>query len=79
MNLKPKPLIKKEESKTGEQLTEKCSWEPSFPFCKSQEQKEEQGKVQPQQLSASHKTKNPKFEYDQGQTTVGRRDGKVEF
>ena len=43
----PKPQIK-EDSKTGEQPTEKCSWGPLCPFCKSQEQKEEQGKMQPQ-------------------------------
>ena len=47
----PKPQIKEEESKTGEQPTEKCSWGPGCPFCKSQEQKEEQGKTQPQKLS----------------------------
>ena len=42
----PKPPIKEEESNTSEQPTEKCSWGPGFPFCKSQEQKEEQGKAQ---------------------------------
>ena len=36
----PKPQIKEEEFKTGERPTEKCSWEPGYPFCKSQEQKE---------------------------------------
>ena len=50
----PKPLIKEEESKTGEP-TEKYSWGPGCPFCKSQEQKEEQGKVQPQKLSPKAK------------------------
>ena len=43
----PKPQIKEEESKRGEQPTEKCSWGSGCPFCKSQEQKEEQGKMQP--------------------------------
>ena len=51
----PKPQIKEEESKTGEQPTEKCSWGPGCPFCKSQEQKEEQGKMHPQKLSPKAK------------------------
>ena len=51
----PKPQIKEEEFKTGEQPTEKCSWGPGCPFCKSQEQKEEQGKMQPQKLSPKAK------------------------
>ena len=52
----PKPQIKEEEEfKTGEQPTEKCSWEPGCPFCKSREQKEEQGKMQPQKLSPKAK------------------------
>ena len=51
----PKPQIKEEEFKTGEQLTEKCSWGPGCPFCKSQEQKEKQGKMQPQKLSSKAK------------------------
>ena len=46
----PKPQIEEEESKAGELPTEKCSWGPGYPFCKSQEQKEEQGKTQPQKL-----------------------------
>ena len=33
----PKPQIKVEEFKTGEQPTEKCNWGPGCPFCKSQE------------------------------------------
>ena len=37
----PKPQIKEEESKTGEQPTEKCGWGPGCPFRKSQDQKEE--------------------------------------
>ena len=45
----------KAESKTSEQPTEKCSWGPGWPFCKSQEQKEEQGKMQPQKLSPKAK------------------------
>ena len=59
----PKPQIKEEEEfKTGEQPTEKCSWGPGCPFCKSQEQKEEQGKMQLQKLSpkAKQQAKRPK-------------------
>ena len=51
----PKPPIKEEESKTSEQSTEKCSWGPHCPFCKSQEQMGEQGKVQLQKLSPKAK------------------------
>ena len=47
----PKPQTKEEEFRTGEQPTEKSSWGPGCPFCKSQEQKEELGKMQPQTLS----------------------------
>ena len=81
----PKPQIKEEEEfKTGEQPKEKCGWGPCHPFCKSQEQKEEQGKMKPQKVitlskAASHKTKNIKFKHDQGQAAMGIRDGKVKF
>ena len=79
----PKPPIKEEESKTSKQPTEKCSWGPGCPFCKSKEQKEEQTRHNYRghclKQTASHKTKNSKFEHDQGQTAVGRRDGKVKF
>ena len=51
----PKSQIKEEEFKTGEQPTEKYGWGPGFPFCKSQEQMEEQGKMQPQKLSPKAK------------------------
>ena len=52
----PQPQIKEEEeSKTGEQPTEKCSWGPGCPFCKFQEQKEKQGKMQPPKLSPKAK------------------------
>ena len=46
----PEPQIK-EEIKKDEQPTEKCSWGPGSPFCKSQDQKEEQDKMQQQKLS----------------------------
>ena len=43
----PRPQIKEEEEpKINDQATEKCSWGPDCPFCKSQEKKEEQNKVQ---------------------------------
>ena len=53
--LSPKPQIKEGESNTSEQPTEKCSWGPGFLFCKSQEQKQEQGKAQQQKLSPKAK------------------------
>ena len=47
MSTSPRPPIKEdEEPKINEQSTEKCSWGPDCPFCKSQEKKEEQNKVQ---------------------------------
>ena len=41
----PRPPIEEEEPKTNEQSAEKCGWGPGCPFCKSQEEKEEQNKV----------------------------------
>ena len=80
----PKPQITKEEIKTSEQATEKCSWGPHCSFCKSQEQKEEQDKMQLQNLSPKAKQqvsrpKTCKFEHDQGQKAMGRRNVKVKF
>ena len=43
--------IKEEESNKNEQPTEKCGWGLGCPFCKSKEQKEDQGKEQQQKLS----------------------------
>ena len=51
----PKPQIKEEESRQVKQPTEKCVWGPGCPFCKCQEQKEEQDKMQPQKLSPKAK------------------------
>ena len=51
----PKPQIKEEESNKNEQPTEKCGWGLGCPFCKSQEQKEDQGKEQQQKLSPKAK------------------------
>ena len=56
-----------------------------LPLCKSQEHKEEQGKMQLQKLSpkAKQQATRPKTlslnMTDQGQTAMGRRDGKVKF
>ena len=49
------PPIKEEEPKTNDQPTEKCSWGPGCPFCKSNEEKEEQNKVQQQKMSPKPK------------------------
>ena len=47
----PRPPIKEEEeTKTNDQPIEKCSWGPGCPFCKSQEEKGEQNKVQQQKM-----------------------------
>ena len=52
----PKSSIKEEEEpKVNEQSTEKCSWGPDCPFCKSQEKKEEQNKIQQQRISPKPK------------------------
>ena len=50
-----KPQIKEEESNKNEQSSEKCGWGLGCPFCKSQEQKEDQGKEQQQKLSPKAK------------------------
>ena len=50
-NTSSKPQIKKEEANKNEQPMEKCGWGPGCPFCKSQEQKEDQGKEPQQKLS----------------------------
>ena len=55
----PKPPIKEEEPKANEQSTEKCSWGPVWPFCKSQEEKEEQNKVQQQKMPPNPKLQKP--------------------
>ena len=53
----PKPPIKEEEEepKTNDQSTKKCGWGPGCPFCKSQEEKEEQIKVQQWKMSPKPK------------------------
>ena len=51
----PKISIKEEEPKTNEQSSEKCGWGPGCPFCKFQEQREEQGKAQQQKMSPKPK------------------------
>ena len=44
-----------EEPKINDQSTAKCGWGPDCPFCKSQEKKEEQNKVQQQRMSSKLK------------------------
>ena len=58
MNLKLQPMsqapslrLKKKNLRQVSNPQKKCGWGPGCPFCKSQEQKEEQGKTQPQKLS----------------------------
>ena len=51
----PKPQIKEEEPNKSEQPTEKCGWGLVCPFCKSQEQKEDQGRESQQKLSPKAK------------------------
>ena len=51
----PKPQIKEEEPNKNEQPTEICRWGLVCPFCKSQEQKKDQGKKQQQKLSPNAK------------------------
>ena len=55
MSQAPSLRLKKKNLRQGEQPTEECGWGPGCPFCKSQEQKEEQGKMQPQKLSPKAK------------------------
>ena len=55
----PRPPIQEEEPKINEQSTEKCSWGPDCPFCKSQEKKEEQNKIQQQKMSPKLKLQKP--------------------
>ena len=57
---RPKPPIKEgEEPTTNDQPTEKCSWGPGCPFCKSQEEKEEQNKAQQQKMPSNPKLQKP--------------------
>ena len=56
----PRPPIKEDKKpKVNEQSTEKCGWGPDCPFCKSQEKKEEQNKVQLQKMSPKPKLQKP--------------------
>ena len=59
----PRPPVKEEEEpKINYQATEKCSWQPDCPFCKSQEMKEEQNKVQQHKMLPNHNYKNCRLE-----------------
>ena len=51
----PRLPIKEEEPTMNDQATEKCGWRPDCPFCKSQEKKEEENKVQQQKMSPKPK------------------------
>ena len=53
------PMKEEEETKIKEQSTENCSWGPDFPFCKSQEKKGEQNRVQQQKMSPKPKLQKP--------------------
>ena len=52
----PRPPIKDKEPKTNDQSTEKYACGPGCHFCKSQEEKEEQNKVQQQKMSPKPKS-----------------------
>ena len=79
----PRPPIKEEEPKINEQSTEKCGWGPDCPFCKSQEKKEEQNKVQQQNMSPKPKLQNrledQRLKYDRSKAAMGSRNGEVKF
>ena len=82
----PRPPIEEEEPKINDQSTEKCGWGPDCPFCKCQEKKEEQNKMQQQKMSPkknynSHRQEdeNPELEHDKSQAAMGSRNGEVKF
>ena len=53
------PIKEEEEPKTNNQPTEKCSWGPGCPFCKFQEEKEEENKAQQQKMPPNPKLQMP--------------------
>ena len=53
-----RPPIKEEEFKTNDQATEKCSWGPDCPFCKSQK-KEEESEAKQQKTLPKPKIQKP--------------------
>ena len=53
------PIKEEEEPKINDQATEKCSWGPDCPFCKSQEKKRGRKKVQQQKMSPKPKLEKP--------------------
>ena len=83
----PKPPFKEEEPKINDQSTEKCSWEPGCTFCKSQEEKEEQNKVQQQKMAPNPKlqklqARRPKtlnLSMTKAKQQWGSRNGEVKF
>ena len=81
----PRPPIKEEEFKTNDQATEKCSWGPDCPLCKSQKKEGEQGTAAKDIAQAKNtKTTGQKTQYfkpkhDKSQAAMGSRNGEVEF
>ena len=58
-----RPLMKEEEEpEINEQSIEKCGWGPDCPFCKTQEKKEEQNRVQHQKMSPKPKLQSHRLE-----------------
>ena len=61
----PRPPIKDEEPKTNDQATEKCSWGPDCPFCKSQKKEEEtrynSQRCHPNQNYKNHRLEDPRL------------------
>ena len=75
-----KPPLK-EESRMGEQTSsqkeEKCGWGPDCPFWKAQKK---DGEDQQQKPLPKPQPKGPNtLSMNQDETTVGRRNGKVEY
>ena len=58
------PVKEEEEPKTNDQATEKCSWGPDCPVCKSQKKEEEskaqQPKMSPKQTLQKPQARRPK-------------------
>ena len=80
--ISPKPPIKEEEPKTNEQSTENAVGDQVGPFCKSQEEKKEQNKVQQQKMPpnpklqklAGQKITYPEIEHDKSQAAMGKME-----
>ena len=82
----PKPPIKEEEPQTNDQSTEKCSWGPGCPLCKSQGRKRKKQGTTTEDATQSkvtkatgQKTKDPELEHDKSQAAMGSRNEEVKF